>query len=398
MRIAIFSDSYKPSLDGVVTQIMNMASEFSKAGHDVLVVAPAHSRKFEERNKDRVRELLLPSIALPTYIDYRIANIHSGRVWKELKAFGPDIIHVQTPFSIGWQGLRYGKRLGIPVVGTYHTLIPEFLMYLPIPFLKKTGLAKMLTWKYTALFYNRCDVVTTPTKSMKDELERNGIRDAVVLSNAIDFRGFGKARKKWRADLKGRKKEMRLIYFGRVSYEKNIEVLLFALRHLLKKKIKVSLTITGDGPALPYLRKLAKETGIGGYVKFTGKMLGEKLAKHVARHDALVTASTIETQGLTILEAMAAGLPCIGADFLAIPDAVKDLENGLLFRPFDFGHLAHRIEEFISSSPTLKNKMSKNAVKTASAYSAGSIAGETVSLYRSSIKKYAKKKGWRGHA
>ena len=385
MNIAIFSDSYYPSIDGVVTQITNMSREFTRLGHRVLVVAPSHSAKFEETGRDGAKVLLLPSIALPTYKDYRIAPPHSGRVLKKLGEFKPDIVHVQTPFGVGWLGLRYGKRLHVPVIGTYHTLISEFLVYLPIPFLKNTGFAKAATWKYTALFYNKCDMVTTPTPRMKEELERNGVKNVRALSNAIDFERFSKARKK------KRRAGIRLIYFGRVAYEKNIEVLLFALRHVLKRDGKASLTITGDGPALEYLKKLAHgELKMGSHVEFTGKVTGEKLAELVAAHDALVTASTIETQGLTILEAMAAGLPCIGADYMAIPDAVKDGKNGFLFRPFDFGDLAAKIEK-LESSPALRKRLSQNAVKAARGYTAEKIAEETLGLYRKAIAGQGKK-------
>ena len=386
MKIAIFSDSYHPSIDGVVTQINNMAREFTEMGHEVLVVAPAHSSKFEEHKKGKLKELLLPSISLPTYKDYRISMAHSPRVLKELRKFKPDIIHIQTPFSVGWQGLRYGKKLRVPVIGTYHTLIPEFLMYIPIPFLRHIGFAKYLTWKYSAHFYNKCDVVTTPTQKMKAELEKNGIRGVVVLSNAIDFDKFYSAGKK-RGRVKSSKKSkpFKLIYFGRISFEKNIEVILFALRHLLVKKMDVSLTITGDGPALKSLKETAKEIGIQKYVEFTGKMTGEKLAKTVAEHDALVTASTIETQGLTILEAMAAGVPCIGANYLAIPDAISYGKNGFLFRPFDFGDLALQVEK-LASSAALRKKLGENALKTAQNFRSEKIVEETLRIYKRAIK------------
>ncbi len=380
MRIAIFSDSYNPSLDGVVTQINNMVREFTSAGHEVLVVAPAHSARMEEHTKGRLREILLPSIALPTYRDYRITTVMSPRVWKELKEFKPEVMHIQTPFSVGWLGLRYGKKLGIPVIGTYHTLLPEFLMYIPIPKLKDMGFAKYLTWKYSALFYNGCDVVTTPTQRMRGELERNGIKGAKVLSNAIDFGSFNSAKTNKRPS-----KALKLIYFGRIGYEKNIEVILFAMRHMLKKKMKVSLTVTGDGPALQYLKKIAKNEGIEASVEFTGKIVGEKLCKEVAKHDALVTASTIETQGLTILEAMAAGVPCIGANFLAIPDSVKEGENGYLFRPFDFGDLSKKAE-LLAGSASLRKKLRSNAIRTARKYTARRIAKETLAIYGAAIK------------
>src|SRR3989344_2341212 len=234
MNIAIFTDSYSPQINGVVTQIKNV-----------------------------------------------------------LKEFNPDLVHVHTPFGIGWMGLRYARQLKTPVIGTYHTLIPEFLMYLPIPFIKKSGFAKKVAWKYTNGFYNKCDVITTPSIAMKKELEKHG-------------------------------------FFQKPLHEKD-------------------------------------------------------LAKHVASHDIFVTASTIETQGLTIAESMATGIPCVGTDFLAIPDSIKEGKNGFLFAPFDFFHCAQKIEKLLKN-PSLRKKMGKNGVEFARKFSVNSIVTETEELYAETIK------------
>ena len=309
---------------------------------------------------------------MPTYSDYRVTNITSSRVKKALKEFAPEIVHVHTPFSVGWLGLRYARRFKTPVIGTYHTLIPEFLMYIPIPLVKDTRIAKRAAWKFTNFFYNKCDVITTPSLSMKMELEKNGSKKVVVLSNAIDFDAFSRARKKT-----SKTKKLRLIYFGRISFEKNIEVVIFALKHLLWKDKNVSLTITGSGPALKFLKELVKEEKLSKHVEFHKPLSHDDLPRHVAGHDVFVTASTIETQGLTILESMACGLPCVGADFLAIPDSIEDGKNGLLFKPFDF----------------LRKKTGKNAVESARKYSLEHVATETEKLYAKTTAKHRKNPG-----
>ncbi len=382
MRIAIFTDSYTPQINGVVTQIKNITTEFLSRGHEVIVVAPSHDSKFRESKTEKLTEIFLPSIALPTYKDYRITHFFSPRVFRELKKFRPSIVHVHTPFSVGWLGLNCARKLKIRTVGTYHTLLPEFLAYLPIPFLKDTRLAKFLAWKYTNLFYNSCSLVTTPTAPMKDELEKNGVKKGVVvLANAIDFEGFNKFAKK-----KHETKRPRLIYFGRVSYEKNIEVIIQALKRLRESNKSVTLTITGSGPATDFLKSIAQGADVVNFVKFQPALGGDALAKHVAEHDIFVTASTIETQGLTILEAMAAGLPCVGADYLGIKDSIRDGRNGFLFRPYDFEELASKLEKLLGSS-SLRRKMGKNAVATARKFSVKRMAGEAEALYRRVIKK-----------
>lgn len=347
-------------------------------GHDVLIVAPSHTGKFYEKKKGRVHEMYLPSVALPSYDDYRIVLPHSGKVLKHLKSFSPDLVHVHTPFGVGWLGIRYGKRLKVPIVGTYHTLIPEFMMYLPIPVLNKSEFAKKSAWGYTNYFYNNCGVVTTPTNAMAKELEKNGVNSKVVaLSNAIDFKLFNSGRKKTYP-----KKPTKLLYFGRIGFEKNIEVLIFALKHLLWSNKKASLTITGSGPALNYLKEIVATEKLGKHVKFHKPLSHKALPKHIASHDVFVTASTIETQGLTILEAMACGVPCVGANYLAIPDSIKEGKNGFLFKPFDFLDCAKKTGKLISSQ-TLMKKTGKSAIETARAFSLEKITTLFEKLYSS---------------
>ena len=377
MRIAMFSDSYKPQINGVVTQIENISLELGKKGNDFLIVAPSPSRKTIRKKEGKRTIFLLPSIALPTYRDYRITWIYSKELSSELESFRPDIIHVHTPFSVGILGKDYGKRNKIPVIGTYHTHIPDFLMYLPIPILNKTSLARDLAWAYARAFYNSCDFRTAPTKSAKEELENNGIAEVEVLPNAINFRLFNKEAGKEH----GAFKRAKLIYFGRIGFEKNIEVLIGALKAVLCTGMDAELAITGSGPASKMLKKLAKKEGVGKKVSFHLPLKGRELAKHVAGHDIFVTASTIETQGLTIAEAMAAGLPCIGADARAIPNAIRDGENGYLFRPFDENQLAEKIALLVKSPP-LREKLGKNAVETAREFSIDKVAATTEKLYK----------------
>jgi len=375
MKIAMFTDSYLPQINGVVTQVKNTSEELVKRGHEILIVAPSHkSKSYEKIGKGR-KEIYLSSVALPTYDDYRITSPSSKKVLRALEDFAPDVLHVHTPFSVGWLGIRYAKRLHIPLIGTYHTLIPDFMMYLPIPFLKDTKFAKNSAWKYTNRFYNKCDVITSPTGAMKKELEAHGSNKVTVLSNAIHFQQFNKHKKK-----KYETKKPSLIYFGRIGFEKNINILIFALKHLVWKNHSLNLSITGSGPALQYLKALVKEQKLKKYVEFHKPLKDSELAKHVGKHDVFVTASTIETQGLTILESMACGVPCVGADYLAIPHAIKDNKTGFLFAPFDFIECANKVEKLLKSS-SLRQKIGKNCIEEARKYSLEHVVSEWEKLY-----------------
>ena len=253
-------------------------------------------------------------------------------------------------------------------------------MYLPVPLLNKSDFAKQFTWEYTKLFYRKADLVTTPSLEMARELEKKSI-PARFISNPLQFRLFNKFSK-----TKKNKTGFRIVFFGRISFEKNIDVLLDAVKILLDKKQKLQFVVVGSGPAESFLEKKARELGIQKNVEFAGVLRNEKLAQKIASCHCCATASTIETQGLTILEGMAAGLPCIGTDFLAIPASVKENKNGFLFPPFDALACAQKIEQLLKSKK-LQKKFSKNAIATAKPYSEEKICVQWEQLYRLIAKK-----------
>jgi glycosyltransferase involved in cell wall biosynthesis len=375
LRIAMFADTFFPTIDGVVSSMITTATELSKKGNQVMLFVPkpkTYERlpEFKEFQITWVR-----SVPFFAYGQYRVAPPFSFSAQKAFDSFDPDIVHCHTPFSMGWMGINFAKRNRIPIIATYHTLLPDFLMYLPIPLFNRTKLAKELAWEYTKFFYKKADLVTTPSREMSKELEKRRV-PALFVSNPLEFRLFNQF-----AGTKKSGKEFRLVFFGRLSFEKNIEVLLQALKLLLDKKKKVRLIIVGNGPAEETLKKTVQELGIQKSVEFAGVLRGKELAKKVASCHCSLTASTIETQGLTILEGMAAGIPCIGADYLAIPASVKEGKNGFLFPPFHPETCAKKIEKLLESKALLK-KLSKNAVETARPYSAEKVCEEWEKTYR----------------
>jgi glycosyltransferase involved in cell wall biosynthesis len=381
LNIAYFTDSYEPQINGVVTQINNMAKESLRKGHKFLIVAPSPDMNFKERYCHGVKVFLMPSIALPTYKDYRISYFRSEKILSEMKIFKPDVIHVHTPFGIGWLGVWVAKKLGVRLVGTYHTLIPDFLVYLPIPFFNQTNLAKKLAWKYTNWFYMNCDVLTTITNVTKKELEKNGLKKINVIPNSIDFEKFNKFKKKIY-----KSKGLKLIYFGRISYEKNIDVLILALEKLVSYEKNVYLTIVGSGPALESLKKLVEKKGLSERVSFLGAVGHDELPKIISQHDIFVTASTIETQGLTTIESMAIGLPCVAADARANSEMILHGKNGYLFKPFDAVDCAEKI--LLLESASKRRKFGLFGMRFVKRFSVEKVFASFLALY-SKIQKNA---------
>jgi glycosyltransferase involved in cell wall biosynthesis len=372
MNIAFFTDSYWPQINGVTIAIDNFAEELQKKGHKVLIFAPKPKKKI----KTQFNVFWIPSISLPTYKEYRISSFFSLKAEKKLKEFNPDIIHLHTPFSVGWIGLNSAKKLKKKKIGTYHTYLPDFMMYLPLPFIKETELAKKTVWFYTKLFYNKCDLTTTPTKKTAEELKKNGVKNVYVLPNGINFRLFNEF--KCNKNLK----EKKLVYFGRISFEKNIDVLIEMLAFLPEYK----LTVIGSGPALNSLKKKAKEKNLMQRVFFTGALKGKKLAKKIAESNVFVTAATMETQGLTLIEAMSTGMPCVGANKMAVPETIKENFNGFLFEPFNPKEAAEKIKK-IFKNKKLYEKLSRNSIKTAEKKSKEKMAAKLEKFYFNLLKK-----------
>ncbi len=382
MRIAIFTDSFWPQINGVTTSILNTVSELSGKGHEFLILAPK-PKKFpglEPRLKN-TRIIWLPAEPLPTYTDYLMAYLIPPSAKKTFKEFNADLVHVHTPFFVAQKGIKYGKREKIPVIGTFHTLVSEFLEYIPIPKLKHDPIMKQLTWVYTQHIYKKCDVITTPTKVLADELHEHGFKNVKVLTNAIDYEQFSKGKNaKWG-------KKINLVYFGRVSFEKRIDIALEALFLLQKKYSNMEMNIIGSGPAEESLKRQARELGMEKNVHFLGPKRGKELAHAVKQNHILVAPSPMETQGLYVLEAMAAGLCVVGADARAIPVALGKNERGLLFETNNVEDCAEKIEKLLKN-PALRKRLSTNAKNWVKHYSKKSIAKEWLKLYLETIARH----------
>ncbi|MFH0970674.1 MAG: glycosyltransferase [Candidatus Diapherotrites archaeon] len=382
MRIAIFTDSFWPQINGVTISIWNMCTELGKQGHEFLIFAPKQKNDHVmlPPHKGKITIRWLPAKPLPTYPDYLIAYSFSQEDKQAMQNFHPDVIHVHTPFYVAKKGIEWGKKHNIPVIGTFHTLISEFLDYVPIPGLKKAKIAQKITWAYTRHFYKDCNMITTPTQVLVDELQEHGFKNVQVLSNGIDYDAFSKA--------KGKKPKGKtsIAYWGRISFEKRLDVAIDALSIVRKTHPNVELTLIGYGPAETALNKQAHSLGLEKYVHFPGAKKGSEVAKEVAKHHLLVAPSPMETYGMYVLEAMAAGMGIVGCNARAIPVALGKNERGLLFENGNATDCAEKIIRLIDH-PSLEKKLSTNAKKWARAYSRKNIAKKWIELYTSIIRK-----------
>lgn len=377
MKIVFFTDTYKPQINGVVTSIELFANELRRRGHEVYIFCPRQENIFSREKKEKF-VYRIPSFKFRPYPEYRGA-IPTPGIFKKIKNIRPDVIHVQTPASLGFIGMIMAKYMKIPLVMSYHTLLEEYIKYFLLIFRGKSSIesiAERIMKRYTKFFFNKADFVIVPSLVIKKSLKKYGVKRQVeILPTGINVSDFSVTRKP-------EKTKPTVIYVGRLGKEKSIDLVLKAFKLVLKKK-DCRLLIVGDGPDRKRLEGLSREMGVENSVEFIGYMEHGELIKSglYSVADVFVSASTTETQGLTILEAFAGGCPVVVADALGFRDFVKNGKNGFLFRPRNANELSEKIYNVLNNRK-LRQRLSANANKSAEMYDIKICANRLENIYK----------------
>jgi len=365
MRIGFFTETYLPNKDGVVRSITETKKALEEKGHEVFIFAP---RKI---NIDEKNTFLFRSFPFPLYADYRIS--YPLFISSKIAKLKLDVIHTHGMAGIGLAGLRIAKKLKIPIVGTFHTHIPTAVKhYLSRRFANVT---ESILWRYMAWYFNQCNGVIAPSEVIREDLERNGIRNIHVIPTGVDIKKF--------RILKNVKKERTILYVGRIAKEKNIDILLGSAPHVISKLKGYKFIIVGVGPHLEPFQNDVMTKNLGEYFLFKGRLGDEDLVKEYNKASCLVFPSKFETQGLVAIEAMACGTPVAGSNFLAIKEYVKNGFNGYLFDPDDSRDCADKIMKTIRN----RNRLKAGALSTSRQYSINKMAKKLERLYSSLVKK-----------
>ena len=367
LRIAHFTDTFHPKIDGIVTFLDNSIDYFSKRNNSIVVFCPTYGKQKEKYFGKNVKIFRLRSIHLHTYKEVKIAIARPKKIFQELKDFHPDIIHIHSPGIVGFLGILAARKLHVPLIGTYHTLVSEQTDYFSLGNIlglnklvaklyaifkkekfrkrpKDDSRLKKLFWYISLKMYKKCDIIIAPSESIADLLKSKLRQNAIShVCCGINLKKFYP--KKSYNDAK----MLSFIYVGRLSFEKNIDIVIKAFQIIDKRGIDFSVKIVGDGPARKYLEGMAKRYGLESKIKFTGEVHGNALKEIYRENDAFVTASTMETLGMSILEALASGTPVIAARKYAVPDIVKDGINGYLAEPYSAESFSEAIMKVIKN-------------------------------------------------
>ena len=377
MKIALFTDTYLPQMNGVVAYLRDSIGLLSRE-HEVILFAPGE-RFGLERAGPRLKIYWIPSAPFPFYEGYRIASVNYKRVSAILKQEKPDIIHAHAPVNLGLQGMIFAKRKRKPLVVTYHTHFPDYVPHLmsgklPGP-LRKFG--QMTVKRLIKEVFRMADVVTAPTVELVHELRSYGLQNVIYLPNGIDFRALRTTKAKAESFRKknGIPKNKVALYLGRMSFEKKVDKLIESFRFLEKEGY--FLVLAGNGPYLENFRRFAKVIKLKN-VCFTGFV--EDVAAAYSCADIFVSASESETFGLTYVEAMYMGLPVVAVGRLGAKDIVESGRTGFLLEPGDTRGFAKAAKKLLSDS-RLRGRMSRNARESAKKYSIDNSVRKTIEIY-----------------
>lgn len=336
MRIGLFTDSYPPYINGVSTSVAMLKRALEKKGHIVYVVTVSNNAlKYEYDEEERI--VRVPGIPIGIY-DYRLSRIYPLSMINTMKNWKLDVIHSHTEFGIGILARLLAKQFDIPLVHTYHTLYEDYTHYITHGYFDKSS--KKIV-EYLTKFY--CDKTAheliVPTNKIyklfkeKYEFKKNihivptGIEVERFYTENVD-KSYVQALKK---KLNIQKKDFVILFVGRLASEKNVEFLLNAHKKIVEKHSNIKLVIVGDGPDKESYEQLATDLGISKNVIFTGKAAWEEMPFYYHCADVFATASTTETQGLTVIEAMAASVVPLCINDESFLGTVTDELNGLIF-------------------------------------------------------------------
>lgn len=386
MKIAIFSDTFPPAVNGVAVVAAESAKALAKRGHlvQVFTVCPkSPGRPFWE--EERVALIALPSLPTGSIYESSRLTLPVGLAWRRLKEFQPDVIHTHTPFSVGWEAVWAAKQLKNPLIGTHHTFYDHYLKHIKADF----GWMKKFSWRYTNLYYNFCDLVLSPSQSLAETMTANGLKKPVaVLRNPIETNIFKPAAENEKAALIkefGLKGKLTLTYAGRVSYEKSIDRVIEAFALAAPKNSEMELLIAGGGPDLDKLKKLTGRLGLTSRIIFTGgldRLSGFRRALQAS--DIFVTASKSENMPMTVIEAMACGLPIVAVGEKGLLELVKTGVNGELVPADNPAALAEKLLALAADRDRL-GKYGRSSRDLADAYSTETISEQLENLYTNLI-------------
>jgi phosphatidylinositol alpha 1,6-mannosyltransferase len=379
MKVAYFTESLLPHVDGVSRTLAQLFGFLERGGVDFRVHSPFVPGAEVEWSR-RVRPVRY--VRFPLYRDYRVSLPFLGRAARELREWGPELVHVVSPTPMASRAQRWAAAQGLPVVSSFHTHFVSYFRYYGVPALEGFG------WRMLRRFYGRCARVYVPSQALIDELAGEGIENTELWSRGIDLARFDPAHRsgELRARAGADDGTPVLLMVSRLVKEKDMADLVEMERELRRRGTPHRLVLVGDGPMRAELEAALPDA------HFAGHQSGEALARWYASGDVFVFPSTTETFGNVVVEAQASGLPTVVVDRGGPPGLVVPGRTGDVARPNDPVDLADRVEPLLRD-PAARREMGLRARAAAAERDWEAINGRLVESYREVVAAHRERAG-----
>ena len=386
MRIALFTETYLPYISGVVTHVKLLKEGLEKQGHQVLVVAADPDTR-HHYIQDGV--LHCPAKTLKRIYDYGLAAPYSHRRLKMLREFHPDIIHIHTEFGVGLSALHIAKALRVPLVYTLHTMYDEYIYYIAPRHL--VPMMTRISHRYFRLFAKKAAQITGPSQKCTEYIQNDCKlnRSVNVIPNPVELDKFQpeniteEQKHAFRKKYGIRDDEMLVCFCGRIGREKSVDVLLDYWAQTVKPDDKMRLLIIGDGPCKPELEEQAARLGISDMVVFTGSVPNAELPPYYASCDLYVTASLSDTNSISMLEAMATGLPVAHRYDKLNEGQVRSGVNGFIY--YDAKGMYDIFKQYQKKTPEEKRILEHSVRESVKQAGSENLANYLLNVYRRAV-------------
>ena len=389
MRIGLFSDTYTPDINGVVSSIVTLQKELEKHGHEVFVITNHKAFLTTQREGNVLR---LPGLELKWLYGYKLTTPYHFSARDEIRKMNLDVIHVHTEFGVGMFGRIVAKYLNIPVVSTYHTMYEDYTHYINRFAIDEVELlSKKFVTTFSRMLSDNVHAVIAPSEKTKETLVKYGVKTPIyVIPTGLNLNQFDQNQidkekvLKLRDEYGLKEDDHAIIFVGRIAKEKSIELPIEGFRYISDPHVK--LMIVGGGPQLDELKRLTEQYEISDKVIFTGPKPRTEIPYYYALADAFVSASLTETQGMTYIEALASDLPVFARPDDVLTDLVIEGDSGYLFETAQ--EFAQKVEAFLALTLEQRVALCLNARAKVKHYDGNMFYTKVMSVYYQAIEDF----------
>ena len=379
MNIVMLTNTYLPHVGGVARSVEAFTREYRRRGHNVLIVAPEFSEKIPDE-KDVVR---VPAIQNFNGSDFSVALPLSGELTDRLDIFEPDIVHSHHPFLLGMTALRIARGRELPLIFTHHTLYERYTHYVPAD----SDALRRFVIELATRYGNLASLVFAPSESIASLLRQRGVTTPIaVVPTGVQLENYQNGNGAQAREEYGIPASAYVVgHLGRLAAEKNLEFLSSAVVEFMQRNENTHFLVVGTGSMTPAIKEIFTSRGMQDRLHMPGTLQGEAQRDAYSAMDVFAFASTSETQGMVLTEAMAAGVPVVALDASGCREVIEDRINGRLVLKHCEREMIGALQWMFDQPTEVRSSLQREALQTADNYSMENCAKSALAHYQSLV-------------